>query len=229
MHRHLRMSARKTSTIRYGGKGSQANQSGCSAVGFAAVYVAGSKGEVFIVAWAMEHRDSAARLWPLLMMQAPTSEAKAREAEADPVRATAVARSQEAAMDPSRHAESAAPMNSSPHDAPKEGRRHMRITGSPPTFHTTESGRAEGGRTWHWLLDSGEEPAGQSPGPLTALLQQLGWSSDHSMALTTEEQEQPRTVAHISHEDPWQKGHILGERGPVFAGAVWYSRPQRPC
>ena len=71
-------------------------------------------------------------------------------------------------------------------------------TGSSPTFRTTESGRAEGGWTWHGLVDNGDEPVEQA-GPLTSVFQQMGRPSEHVLALTAEEQDKPLTVAHSSH------------------------------
>ena len=96
MRRHQSMSSCNTGTTRDDGDGSQANQSECSAVGFAPLHVVDSKDEDLTVVWAMARHDSAEYAWPLLMMSAPTPEAKTREAEADLVRVTVAARTQEA-------------------------------------------------------------------------------------------------------------------------------------
>ena len=53
------MSSFNTGTTEGDGDGSQANQSGCSAMGFADLYVVDSKAEDHIAAWAMAHRGSA--------------------------------------------------------------------------------------------------------------------------------------------------------------------------
>ena len=67
------------------------------------------------------------------MMSDPTLEEKAKEAEADPATVTVAARTQGAATEPSCYAESAAPMNTLPHDAPK-ARRWQRMHYWKPSY-----------------------------------------------------------------------------------------------